>query len=420
MANLYKQYMTLLKRWPVDELKPQDLGQHIRDRVKIAFAKGENSKIDDRQRCQEYYESLNRITLNHYKNKYPCPFKKTPVKQNLQNDTKKPHTPVMLAETVKFLEVKPGDTVIDMTFGAGGHSKKILETVPNIKIFALDRDSVAHQYAKQLAECYPGQVIPLLGRFSELPKLLKSHRVRENSIDGILFDFGCSSMQFDTPERGFMLSKNGPLDMRMDGSRCPNEPTAADVLARADERDLYHIIKYYGEDKRARKIARALIEARYSFRSLKTTQELAKLIESLFPSDVAFDKLGRFQHPSTKTFQALRIFVNNELNEINHGIVIAEKLLKINGRMITIAFHALEDYIVKGHLSGNITDSVSSTLPFKYKNYGKVFETMEEVTKLTESPWLMLHKHVLVPKDEEVEMNPRSRSAKFRAIAKIK
>lgn len=331
-----------------------------------------------------------------------------------------PHIPVMFKEAIQYLRPKPGDVIIDMTFGAGGHSKKILESVPGVKIFALDRDLVAMKYAKDLAEKYPGQVIPLVGRFSELPQLLKSHKIKENSVDGIIFDYGCSSMQFDSPERGFMISKNGPLDMRMDGFRCPDEPTAADVIARADERDLYHIIKYYGEDKRARKIARAIVEARYSFRNLRTTQELAKFIESLFPNEMHVDRLGRFQHTATKTFQALRIFVNNELNEINYGIVIAAKLLKIHGRLITISFHSLEDTIVKRHLSGNVTDCVANQLPLRYANYGKIWACKEDILELTSSPWVMLHKHILTPTDEEINTNPRSRSAKFRAIAKIK
>ena len=331
-----------------------------------------------------------------------------------------PHIPVMAKEAVDYLKLSPGDTIIDMTFGAGGHSKEILKAVPDVKIFAVDRDEVAIKFAKDLAEKYPGQVIPLLGKFSELPKLLSKYKVKENSIDGILFDFGVSSMQFDTASRGFMISQNGPLDMRMDGQRCLDAPTAADVLERADEKDLYHIIKYYGEEKRARKIARAIIQARYTFRSLKTTHELVKLIESIFPSTISHDNLGRFQNTATKTFQALRIFVNNELNEINHGIVIAEKLLKINGRLVTISFHSLEDTIVKRHLSGNVTDSVANRLPLRYSNYGKVWENKEDVLKLTESPWVMLHKHVLTPTDEEVYNNPRSRSAKFRALVKIK
>ncbi|XP_014205837.1 probable methyltransferase-like protein 15 homolog [Copidosoma floridanum] len=330
------------------------------------------------------------------------------------------HAPVMVNETIKYLNLSPGNTIIDMTFGAGGHSKFILESVPNVKIFALDRDSVAMNFAEDLGKKYPGQIIPLLGKFSELPVLLKKHKVQQNSIDGILCDFGCSSMQFNTPERGFMISKDGPLDMRMDGNRCPEQPTAADVLERTTHRDLYNIIKYYGEEKRARKIARAIIDTRYLFRSLKTTHELAKFIESLFPGDAGVDQLGRFQHCATKTFQALRIFVNNELNEINQGVVLANKLLKIDGRLITISFHSLEDTIVKRHLSGNVTDSMANELPLRYRNYGKVWECKEDIMELTQSNWKMLHKHVLTPTDEEVSMNPRARSAKFRALVKVK
>lgn len=133
--------------------------------------------------------------------------------------------------------------MVDMTFGAGGHSSKILESVPDVKIIALDRDPVAHNCAKKLAEDYPGQVVPLLGKFSELPNLLKEQKVPGNHIDAFLFDFGCSSMQFDEGHRGFSIAHNGPLDMRMDGFRCPEQPTAADVLERIDELDLTKILK---------------------------------------------------------------------------------------------------------------------------------------------------------------------------------
>ncbi|XP_053597605.1 probable methyltransferase-like protein 15 homolog [Microplitis demolitor] len=331
----------------------------------------------------------------------------------------RPHTPVMVNEVIKYLNPSAGDTYVDMTFGAGGHSTRIIESAPNIKIFALDRDPVAHNYAKAMAEKYPGQIVPLLGRFSELPSLLKQHKVLPNSIDGFLFDFGCSSMQFDVAERGFSLSKNGPLDMRMDGFRCPDEPTAADVLERCTEIDLSRIIKYYGEEKQYRKISRAIIEARYMFKNLKTTWELARLVESVLDSDFRTDKLGRYAHSATKVFQALRIFVNNELNEINYGILVAEKYLKNSGRLITISFHSLEDTVVKRHLAGNITENAANSLPLQFQNYGKVF-SHGEVISMTESPWRMLHKHILIPTEEEIYENPRSRSAKFRAIAKIK
>ncbi|XP_012216704.1 probable methyltransferase-like protein 15 homolog [Linepithema humile] len=329
------------------------------------------------------------------------------------------HVPVMAQEVLAHMNPSPGETYIDMTFGAGGHTIKLLEHTPDIKIFALDRDPAAHEFAKQLSQKYPGKIIPLLGRFSELPQLLQQHNVEKNSIDGFLFDFGCSSMQFDVANRGFSLSKNGPLDMRMDGFRYPEQPTAADVLERATEEDLARIIKYYGEEKRAKKIARAIVEARYRFRKLETTKELAQLIESALDGEIRRDSLGRFSHSATKTFQALRIFVNNELNEINYAVLLASIYLKLSGRLITISFHSLEDIVIKRHLSGNIIDNMANTIALKYASRGKVFDK-NECEQLTQSSWKMMHKHVLTPTAEEIERNPRSRSAKLRAIVKVK
>ncbi|XP_018055679.1 PREDICTED: probable methyltransferase-like protein 15 homolog isoform X2 [Atta colombica] len=293
------------------------------------------------------------------------------------------HVPVMAQEVLTYMAPSPGKTYIDMTFGAGGHATKLLEHSPDIKIFALDRDPLAYECAKQLSQRYPGQVIPLLA------------------------------------SRGFSLSKDGPLDMRMDGLRCPKQLTAADVLERATEEDLIHIIKVYGQEKCAKKIARAIIDARYMFRKLETTKELAQLIESTLDGEIRRDSLGRFSHNATKTFQALRIFVNNELNEINYGILLAQVYLKLSGCLITISFHSLEDTIVKRHISGNITDNVANTVALKYAHYGKTFDK-NEFERLTKIPWKMIHKHVLTPTAEEIETNPRSRSAKLRAIMKVK
>ncbi|XP_076166530.1 putative methyltransferase-like protein 15 homolog [Ptiloglossa arizonensis] len=323
----------------------------------------------------------------------------------------------MAKEVLQYLEPSMGKTFVDMTFGAGGHSTKILESSPNVKIFALDRDPVAYEMAQNLSKKYPEQLIPLLGRFSELPQLLCNHKVRKNSIDGFLFDFGCSSMQFDVAERGFSFSKNGPLDMRMDGFRCPEQPTAADVLEKISEKDLVHILKIYGEEKQCKNIARAIINARYTFRSLKTTEELAKLVDVVVQKQ-RFDQLNRPTHSARKTFQALRIFINNELNEINYAIILAGSYLKINGRLITICFHSLEDTIVKRHISGNTTDYVANKIPLKYSNYSKFYNSTEMQDSM-KRPWKMLHKHVVTPTSEEVMTNPRSHSAKFRAISKV-
>lgn len=330
----------------------------------------------------------------------------------------KPHIPVMADEVLHYLKPEAGNTILDMTFGAGGHSNKILESVPSIKLLALDRDPVAYNYASKLAEKYPSQVVPLLGKFSDLPNLLKQYSVRENSVDGILFDFGCSSMQFDCADRGFSVSKNGPLDMRMDGSQNPETPTAADVLALASEEDLYKIIKIYGEEKQARKIARAVVESRYLFKKLSTTEELAGLVEAVCLSDHRLDKLQRKAHVATKTFQALRIFVNNELNEINYGMIIAQHYLKLGGRLVAITFHSLEDTIVKRHILGNVIENCINPLPLKYSSHTLNIEN-EVVEKLMESNWLSLSKHVVVPTEEEVEDNPRCRSAKLRAAIRV-
>ncbi|KAJ8926052.1 hypothetical protein NQ315_009907 [Exocentrus adspersus] len=330
-----------------------------------------------------------------------------------------PHIPVMVTEALTYLNPERDQVILDMTFGAGGHSRRILEAVGNIKLLALDRDPTAFEYAQKLAEEYPLQVTPLLGRFSELPSLLKAHNIKQNTIDGVLFDFGCSSMQFDEGERGFSVSKNGPLDMRMDKDRNPDAPTARDVLAKASEEDLYKIIKYYGEEKQARKIARAIADARYLFKSLSTTEELVDLVESVCTSDYRLDKLQRHSHVATKTFQALRIFVNNELNEINYGLILAHRYLKIGGRLVAITFHSLEDTIVKRHLSGNVIENVANPMPLKYSSHMTVASS-ELLQDLMDMNWKMLHKHVIVPGCEEVEVNPRSRSAKLRAAVKVK
>ncbi|KAL1501008.1 hypothetical protein ABEB36_006414 [Hypothenemus hampei] len=332
----------------------------------------------------------------------------------VDNSRNIPHVPVMVNEVVKFLKLKPNEVVIDMTFGSGGHSRRILQEQPDVTVIAVDRDPLAYSFAQELAQEFPSRVVPLLGKFSDLPKLLQDNGYNRNSIDSILFDYGCSSMQFDLPHRGFSVSKNGPLDMRMDGTRDPAIPTAAEVLSNAPEEDLYKIIKYYGEEKQARKIARAIIESRYLFKKLTTTEELADLVETIVEN-----KGDKKKHVATKTFQALRIFVNNELNEINYGLLLARHYLKIGGRLVTITFHSLEDTIVKRHLMGNVIENAANPLPLKFNSHNFNLD-IQDVSKIMENNWKMLHKHVIVPSFDEVEDNNRSRSAKLRAAVKVK
>lgn len=330
-----------------------------------------------------------------------------------------PHIPVMATEVLEYLKPEKNQVILDMTFGSGGHSRKILDMEPTVKIIAIDRDPLAHSYAEQLAREYPNQVVPLLGKFSDMSQLLTSYGYRKNSIHSVLFDFGCSSMQFDLAHRGFSVSKNGPLDMRMDGNRDPSVPTAADVLSKATEEDLYKIIKYYGEEKRARKIARAIVESRYLLRKLTTTEELADLVEAVLTEGLECDdNHPKKTHVATKTFQALRIFVNNELNEINYGILLAKHYLKLGGRLVTITFHSLEDTIVKRHLFGNLIENSANPLPLKFCSHNFNLD-LGDVNRVMESNWRMLHKHVIVPSYEEIESNNRSRSAKLRGAVKI-
>uniref|UniRef100_A0A182F765 12S rRNA N(4)-cytidine methyltransferase METTL15 n=2 Tax=Anopheles albimanus TaxID=7167 RepID=A0A182F765_ANOAL len=341
----------------------------------------------------------------------------------------------MARETVRFLEPQNTQTFIDMTFGAGGHSRALLEAAPGATIIALDRDPHAHRLACEMATEFPGRILPVLGRFSELPSLLRTLPEgygRQRFIDGIIFDFGCSSMQFDEAARGFSIAHDGPLDMRMDKDRCPEQLSAAEVLARVQEQDLARILKVYGEEKQAKKIARAIVNARFTVKRIETTAELASIVAHCLSSTEAAgagssassfeyrqDKLRRPAHVATKTFQALRIFVNNELNEINYGMVLAKHLLRTGGKLVTIAFHSLEDTIVKRHLTGHVVDDVASRVPLQFISHTLAHET-DTMQEMMKPNWRQLTKHVVVPSEAEVCANPRSRSAKLRAAVRLK
>ncbi|KAK3602623.1 hypothetical protein CHS0354_034207 [Potamilus streckersoni] len=332
------------------------------------------------------------------------------------------HVPVMVHEVIECLQPKDGQTILDMTFGAGGHTKSLLHHCPKIKIIAVDRDPSAHEIAIQLSRsCSPGQVLPLLGRFSELDTLLTEKQIKPESLDGILFDLGSSSMQFDQPDRGFSLSKDGPLDMRMDGNRFPNQPTAADVVNHLDEMDLYKIIKRYGEERMARKISHAIVEFRYAFGKIASTHQLADIVSSVFVGEFRRDKLMRHAHVATKTFQALRIFVNNELNEFNCGLELAHKYLKPRGICVVISFHSLEDRIVKRKFHGIDLDLKKNISIHDYhRDYynSNIIHPVEEMAEIMHKDWESIGKKVIIPGEKEVLENPRSRSAKLRAARK--
>lgn len=328
------------------------------------------------------------------------------------------HKPVMVNEVLDMLQPQKGKVFVDMTYGAGGHTQEILKSADDVRVFALDRDPYAHSLALTMAKTYNDRLIPLLGKFSDLEHLLSENGVSHASVDGFLFDAGCSSMQFDMAGRGFALSSNGPLDMRMDGNRIPDHPTAADVVNNLDEASLAKIIKTYGEERLAKPIAQAIVEARFMFRPLRTTQELADLVASVACKDERVDKLQRPSHAATKTFQALRIFVNNELNELSYGCELAHQYLKDNGRLVALTFHSLEDRIIKRHLHGiDLDEPLSTSMSQKYRNANS-WHSKEEVLEVLEKRWTPLSRKVILPTEEEVAQNPRSRSAKLRAAAK--
>lgn len=332
------------------------------------------------------------------------------------------HTPVMIKEVLHCLGLKPGQVFLDMTFGAGGHTKAIMNATPDVTVYALDRDPMAFQMIQQLSEEHPSKVNSLLGRFSELRALLSQLGVGPGSLDGVLLDAGCSSMQLDCPERGFSLSRDGPLDMRMDGNRYPDMPNAADVVNALDQQALASILSTYGEERHAKKIASAIVEAR-SIYPISRTQQLASIVAGAFSASALYarkDLLQRPAHVATKTFQALRIFVNDELNELYTGLQAARTLLKPGGRLCVLTFHSLEDRVVKRFLQGTDPFNPPSRNVRKRVHQGRASEPEEEEEEAAASAhWVYLHKGVITPHMEEVQENPRGRSAKLRAACKL-
>uniref|UniRef100_A0A8C0HS63 12S rRNA N(4)-cytidine methyltransferase METTL15 n=1 Tax=Buteo japonicus TaxID=224669 RepID=A0A8C0HS63_9AVES len=336
------------------------------------------------------------------------------------------HIPVMLEEVVNCISPQPGQRFLDMTFGAGGHTTALLEKASDITIYALDRDPTAYKIAQQLSESYPKQIRALLGQFSQSEALLISSGVEPGTLDGVLLDAGCSSMQFDTPERGFSLQKDGPLDMRMDSDRYPDMPTAADVVNALDQQALASILRTYGEERHAKKIASAIVQAR-SIYPITRTQQLASIVAGAFPASALYarkDLLQRPAHVATKTFQGLRIFVNDELHELFIGLKTAEKFLKPGGRLVALSFHSLEDRIIKRFLHGiDMTEKYNLGSRQKIrqglKNCSRKEDAQESPHGKSNSKWILLQKKVLTPQAKDIQTNPRGRSAKLRAAIKL-
>ncbi|VDL85591.1 unnamed protein product [Schistocephalus solidus] len=262
-----------------------------------------------------------------------------------------------------------------MTFGAGGHSRALLEVCPDITIFCLDRDPQAMTFAAELSASFKGKVFPVLGKFSDSESLLTRSGCPKGGVDGVVMDLGASSMQFDIPDRGFGLSRDSLLDMRMSASSKSNEPTAADVVNCLTAAQLAHIFKAYGEERFARRIANAIVEHRSALGPIRRTGQLADLIASVVSAVTSSPKSGMKaeadnpqlpcpppMHVATRVFQALRIFVNDELNELCCGLEIAHTFLKAGGRVAVISFHSLEDRLVKWAFTNSLSSSAAGGL----------------------------------------------------------
>lgn len=244
-----------------------------------------------------------------------------------------PHIPVLLAEMLAAIAPMPGDVIVDGTFGAGGYSSALLRAA-DCQVIAIDRDPDALAEGQALVDRFAPRLTLIDGRFGELDRLAADHA----PVQGVVLDIGVSSMQLDRSGRGFSFLADGPLDMRM----AQTGETAADVVNGYDEGEIADILYYLGEETRSRRIAKAIVERRTE-RPFETTTELASLIASIVP--------GGKKHPATKSFQALRIHVNAELDELDRGLCAAERVLAPGGRLAVISFHSLEDRRVKTFLA---------------------------------------------------------------------
>ncbi|MPZ57700.1 MAG: 16S rRNA (cytosine(1402)-N(4))-methyltransferase RsmH [Rhizobiales bacterium] len=297
------------------------------------------------------------------------------------------HIPVLARAAIGYLSVRDGGIYLDATFGAGGYARLILDTAGSA-VLAIDRDPDAIAAGADLVETSGGRLTLTQGHFSELDAIAQAHDIA--ATNGVVLDVGVSSMQLDDPSRGFSFRHDGPLDMRMGA----DGPSAADVIAAASERNLAAVIATLGEERHARAVARAIVRARREV-PIRTTAALADVV-----SRVVHSRPGDI-HPATRTFQALRILVNNELGELAAALAAAERILKPGGRLVVVAFHSLEDRIVKTFLADRSRTGGGS------RHQPEIVRPLPTFTVLTRRP--------VTAEPSEIAANPRARSAKLRA-----
>jgi 16S rRNA (cytosine1402-N4)-methyltransferase len=304
------------------------------------------------------------------------------------------HLPVLLNETIDALAIQADGLYIDGTFGRGGHSRAILAKLSNEgRLLGLDRDPAAIQAGEALAQQDPRFAIEHC-TFSEIATAAQS-RLWQNRIAGILLDIGVSSPQLDEAERGFSFSKDGPLDMRMNPEA---GISAAEWLATAEMNDIAHVLKTLGEERYSKRIARAIVESRDE-NPIETTKQLADLVDKASPSK------EKFKHPATRTFQAIRIFINNELEELTQALESALEVLAVGGRLVVISFHSLEDRIVKRFFRDQARgDDLPSHFPITADQLNQRVKIIGKAVRASEA---------------ELAENPRARSAVLRVVEKL-
>jgi 16S rRNA (cytosine1402-N4)-methyltransferase len=301
------------------------------------------------------------------------------------------HVPVMLPEVVRLMAPQPGGVYLDGTFGGGGYTAALLQAAP-CTVWAIDRDPQAIARGARLAARYPGRLHLIQGQFGDMLALLAEHGV--TALNGVVLDLGVSSFQLDDPARGFSFRADGPLDMRMGLSG----PTAADLVNALPERELADLLFELGEERASRRIARAIVAARAEA-PIATTGRLAAIIRTVLPPD----RSGI--DPATRSFQALRIRVNDELGEIARALDQAGRLLAPGGRLIVVSFHSLEDRIVKRFM----TEAAGrAPAPSRHDPRGLAARPTARFRLLTTRP--------LRPGSAEIAANPRARSARLRAM----